>query len=105
MDPDSRKASPVSPSSGAAQDIGRVHIPIFDAVEIDPFQGNGLAHPALDRRALSGIEGQTGCPSRNRSNSITRSRMRPSAINSCGVLPAKASSGVLSQCFSSGATT
>ena len=36
------------------------HPHIFDAAEIDPFQGNGLAHPALDRRALSGIEGQTG---------------------------------------------
>jgi len=85
--------------------IGRIHISILDAAEIDAFQGNGLSHPALDRRALSGIEGQTGCPSRNRSNSMTRSRMRPSAINSCGVLPAKASSGVPSQCLSSGATT
>jgi hypothetical protein len=89
----------------AGPDIGRVHIAILDAAEIDTSQGNGLAHPALDRRALFGIEGQTGCPSRNLSNSMTRSRMRPSAINSCGVLPAKASTGVLSQCFSSGATT
>jgi hypothetical protein len=79
--------------SGSAQDIGRIHMAILDAAERDNFQEGDLAHPALDRRALIGIGDQTGCPWRSWSNSTTRSRMPPSAINSCGVPQAKASSG------------
>jgi hypothetical protein len=50
------------------------------------------APSTLDCPLLFSIERHTDCPSRNLSNSATRSRMRPSAISSWGVRQAKASS-------------
>ena len=85
--------------------IVRVHVAIFDAAEINSFKRDGMGRPILDRRTLFGRKGQTGWPSRNLSNSTMRSRMRPAAINACGVCPANASSGEESHCFSLGATT
>jgi hypothetical protein len=58
-----------------------------------------IGNPSLGHKLLIDIKAQTGCPSRNLSNSMTRSRIRPSVINWCGERPANASSGEDSHSF------
>ena len=73
------------------------------AVERFLFRLGRLEH--RDRYLLFGIKAQPGCPSRNLSNSMTRSRIRSSVINCRGERPANATSGDDSHPFSFGATT
>jgi hypothetical protein len=45
-----------------------------------------VANPLLDHNLMFGIKASTGCPSRNLSNSMARSRIRPSVISCRGEL-------------------